>query len=227
MRPQVLHALDEPLPVINYNTWICHFPEASFLTEVSKREISLLLACLAPSGPALALPWRVLSSAAAPLLGPRADDGEGGFQVGNDQFLDVLRKYYGDDAAKEWIGLKQLMRPLARASTAVPSAAVRTDAAALLTLGRFLPRLLLGAPLDTIQQLVQPYSEVIKGKVKHPFILRWMDLLCFLLSGAPASGTLAAEIGFMFDDWCAQNPGEDPSALWWCFFLCEVRGANR
>lgn len=122
-------------------------------------------------------------------------------QVGNDQFLDVLRKYYGDDAAREWIALKQLMRPLARASTAVPSAAVRTDAAALFTLGRFLPKLILGAPLETVQQIMQPYSEVIKGKIKHPFILRYMDMLCFLLSGAPASGTMAAEIGFMFDDW--------------------------
>lgn len=34
LHPQVLHALDETLPVIEYNTWICHFPEASFLTEV-------------------------------------------------------------------------------------------------------------------------------------------------------------------------------------------------
>lgn len=37
--------------------------------------------------------------------------------------------------------------------------------------------------------------------MKHPFIKDWMDLLCFLLSGKPANGTLAAEIGFMFDDW--------------------------
>lgn len=115
-------------------------------------------------------------------------------QVGNDQFLDVLRKYYDNDAAKEWIGLKQLMRPFASASTAVPSAAVRTDPAALLTLARFLPKLLLSPP-GTVQQLMQPYSKVIEGKIQHPFILRWMDLLCFLLSGAPASGTLAAEIG--------------------------------
>ena len=34
-----------------------------------------------------------------------------------------------------------------------------------------------------------------------PFIRNWMEVLCFLLSGAPASGTLAAEIRYMFDDW--------------------------
>jgi hypothetical protein len=32
-----------------------------------------------------------------------------------------------------------------------------------------------------------------------------MDLLCFLLSGKPANGTLTAEIGFMFDDWFRPN----------------------
>lgn len=41
--------------------------------------------------------------------------------------------------------------------------------------------------------------------MSHPFIQNWMDLLCFLLSGRPASGTLAAEIGFMFDDWFRPN----------------------
>ncbi len=34
-----------------------------------------------------------------------------------------------------------------------------------------------------------------------PFILNWLDLLCFLLSGLPASGTIAAEVAFMFNEW--------------------------
>lgn len=34
--PQVLHALGEDLPVINYNTWVCHFPEGSFMTEARR-----------------------------------------------------------------------------------------------------------------------------------------------------------------------------------------------
>ena len=46
---------------------------------------------------------------------------------------------------------------------------------------------------------------MIEGKITHPFIKNWMDLLCFLLSGKPANGTLTAEIGFMFDDWFRPN----------------------
>jgi phytoene dehydrogenase-like protein len=94
------------------------------------------------------------------------------------------------------------MVPLSASSTAVPAAAVRTDGAALITLARFLPRLLHnGGSVDAVKALLRPYSEYVDGKVTHPFLLRWMDLLCFLLSGAPASGTVAAEIGYMFADW--------------------------
>ena len=51
-----------------------------------------------------------------------------------------------------------------------------------------------------------PYSKFLdKNDIKHPFIRNWMEVLCFLLSGAPASGTLAAEIGYMFDDWYKPN----------------------
>ena len=147
----MLHALDEPLPVVRYNTWQCHLPEGSFLTE-----------------------------------------------IGNDQFSEVLARLPdGATAVAEWAALRKLMEPLAAAAAAVPAAAVRTDAGALLTLARFLPRLAT-LPPSAIAALLKPYSDVIKGTVTHPFLLRWMDLLCFLLSGAPASGTLAAEIGYMF-----------------------------
>ena len=158
---QVLHALDEPLPVINYNTWMCHLPEGSFLTE-----------------------------------------------VGNDQFSEVLERFVPDvdgvNAAEEWARLKELMKPLASASSALPPSAVRTDPAAAITLARFVPGLLRAAP--ALPQIMAPYSKFLDAnEFKHPFIRNWMEVLCFLLSGAPASGTLAAEIGYMFDDWYRPN----------------------
>lgn len=33
----------------------------------------------------------------------------------------------------------------------------------------------------------------------------WLDLLCFLLSGLPANGTIAAEVAFMFNEWYKPN----------------------
>ncbi|KAL3162740.1 hypothetical protein ABBQ38_008561 [Trebouxia sp. C0009 RCD-2024] len=53
----------------------------------------------------------------------------------------------------------------------------------------------------------QPHDRIIfglqvtEGKIIDPFVLRWLDLLCFLLSGLPASGTIAAEVAFMFNEW--------------------------
>jgi hypothetical protein len=44
LRAQVLHALDEPLPVVRYNTWHCHLPEGSFLTEIGNDQFSEVLA---------------------------------------------------------------------------------------------------------------------------------------------------------------------------------------
>merc|ERR1719311_1212551 len=97
-----------------------------------------------------------------------------------------------------------MMRPLARAATAISPASVRSDLGAVVTLGRLLPRLL-SVPLSATKALMQPYSAVIEGEVENAFIRNWLDMLCFLLSGAPASGTAAAEIGFMFDDWFRPN----------------------
>ena len=47
--------------------------------------------------------------------------------------------------------------------------------------------------------------QVIEGKITDPFVRNWLDLLCFLLSGLPANGTIAAEVAFMFNEWYQPN----------------------
>jgi hypothetical protein len=42
---QVIHALDEELPCVYYNTWMCHLPETgSFITEVGNDQFLEVLA---------------------------------------------------------------------------------------------------------------------------------------------------------------------------------------
>jgi len=128
-------------------------------------------------------------------------------EVGSEQFTEVLRRLRGDRAAAEWTGLKDFMRPLATAATAVPPIAVRSDAGVLLTLGRYLPRLLKVDPV-LAPKLLGPFSDLLReydNDAGDPFVRGWLNLLCFLLSGATAEGTAAAEIGFMFDDWYRPN----------------------
>ena len=154
---QVLHAIDERVACARYDTWTCHLPEGTFVTE-----------------------------------------------VGNDQFLEVLRAHVDEEAAEEWTRLKTLMEPLATASASLPPAAVRSDLGGAFTLARFVPGLVRSAPY--IGKIMAPYSKFMaENDIKHPFIRNYMEMLCFLLSGAPASGTMAAEIGYMFDDWYKPN----------------------
>lgn len=122
-----------------------------------------------------------------------------------DKFERVLaHQADGGEAIRQWRALCAAMGPLSSAAVAIPAAAVRADAGAILTLARFLPRLA-AAPL-ALPQLIQPFSSILRRyNITHPFLLQWMDMLCFLLSGCPASGTITVEIAFMFADWFTPN----------------------
>jgi phytoene dehydrogenase-like protein len=126
---------------------------------------------------------------------------EGDFDtaVGADQFCQVLSQLRGASAVAEWRNLQRVMAPLARAATAMPPAAVRFDWGAALTIAPFAGSLLQQAP--TLLKLTGPFSRIMDEVISDPFLRNWLDLLCFLLSGLPASGTSAAEMAFMFADW--------------------------
>lgn len=126
---------------------------------------------------------------------------EGDFDtsVGADQFCDVLMRFRGEDAVREWRELQRVMEPYAKAAIALPPAALRLDLGAVLTVGRFLPSLFQNA--TNVFKLTGPFSNIMNDVIKDPFIKNWLNLLCFLLSGLPADGTSAAEVAFMFADW--------------------------
>jgi phytoene dehydrogenase-like protein len=130
---------------------------------------------------------------------------EGDFDtaVGADQFCDVLRKLRPAAAVAEWRELQKVMKPLAIAAVSLPTAAVRFDWGALRTAGPFVPGLLKQA-VNTptlASKLTGPFSRIMDGLIRDSFIRNWLDMLCFLLSGQPASGTSTAEVAFMFADW--------------------------
>lgn len=131
-------------------------------------------------------------------------EGEFLTEVGNDQFYEVLEKVSGQAGIDDWAKLQKLMEPLAKAATAVPPIAIRADPGVALTaVARYLPRLFSGGP--SALKLTGPFSKVTDGVITDPFVLNWLDLLCFLLSGLPANGTIAAEVAFMFNEWYRPN----------------------
>ncbi len=126
-------------------------------------------------------------------------EGEFKTAVGADQFCDVLQRLRGDEAVAQWRELQRVMKPLASAAVALPTAAVRFDWGAVRTVGPFAPRLLKHAA--NTPKLAGPFSRIMDRVVTDPFIRNWLNMLCFLLSGLPASGTSTAEVAFMFADW--------------------------
>jgi phytoene dehydrogenase-like protein len=120
-------------------------------------------------------------------------------QVGADQFCEVLGRLRGDDAIAQWRQLQTLMQPYGEAAVALPPAALRFDWAGFQTVAPFALPMLRHAP--RILDLTGPFSRLMDRVVSDPFLRNWLDLLCFLLSGLPATGTSAAEMAFMFADW--------------------------
>ncbi|MEM8544272.1 MAG: NAD(P)/FAD-dependent oxidoreductase [Cyanobacteria bacterium P01_H01_bin.119] len=119
--------------------------------------------------------------------------------VGASQFCEVLGQLRGQGAIAQWQHLQRVMAPLASASMAMPSAAVRYDWGVALTAGRYGPALI--KQLGQAGRLTGAFGPILNRAVDDAFIRNWMNLLCFLLSGLPADGTSAAEIAFMFADW--------------------------
>ena len=126
---------------------------------------------------------------------------EGNFDtsVGADQFCQLLQRLRGDGAVTQWRELQRVMAPLANAAIAIPPAAIRFDWGAMITMGQFMPSLAM--QVGNVAKLTGSFRQVMDGVIQDPFIQNWLDLLCFLLSGLPANGTIAAEVAFMFAEW--------------------------
>lgn len=116
-------------------------------------------------------------------------------------------------ALEEWESLIKTMGPLANAVAALPTLALRTDWAVMLTCAQFLPKLinpLKVKPWENLE-LTKPYSATLeRAGVKNNLLLNWLDLLCFCLSGLPADGTITAEMAMMMGEFY------EPDALMDC-----------
>lgn len=124
-------------------------------------------------------------------------------RVGSAGFLEMLPLFSEGapaEAREQWERLRAAMRPLAAAATAVPAVALRAGdpLGAALTAGfRYLPSI--AASLPHLAALPRPFSETLERvEITEPFLRNWLDLLCFLLCGLPASGTPTAVRFFFF-----------------------------
>lgn len=121
-------------------------------------------------------------------------------KIGPEEFGDVLDEHGGPGAKEEFEALMKRMGPLSDAAQALTSMALREDAGAVLTLLRY-PREL----FDTLRQgqaLNDPFAYIMdEMDIKNEFVKNWLDMLCFLLQGLPAKGTMNAVMAYMLADW--------------------------
>ena len=121
-------------------------------------------------------------------------------KIGPEEFGDVLDTYGGDGAREEFESLMNRMGPLSDAAQALTSMALREDAGAVVTLLRY-PRELF-ATLKQGQALNDPFALIMEEMdIKNEFVKNWLDMLCFLLQGLPAAGTMNAVMAYMLADW--------------------------
>ncbi len=102
----------------------------------------------------------------------------------------------GPEALEQWLALERLMAPLQQGASLFPAAAIRSDLGVVLTAARFGPQLAMtGLMAGT---LTGPFSKVVDRVVTNPWLRKFLDLECFVLSGMLAKDTICAEMAFMF-----------------------------
>jgi phytoene dehydrogenase-like protein len=121
-------------------------------------------------------------------------------KIGPEEFGSVLDEHGGPGAREEFEQLMERMGPLSDAAQALTSMALREDAGAIVTLARY-PRELF-ATLKQGQSLNDPFKLIMdEMEIKNEFVKNWLDMLCFLLQGLPAAGTMNAVMAYMLADW--------------------------
>jgi phytoene dehydrogenase-like protein len=125
--------------------------------------------------------------------------------VGPAGFDGLMSTAVGPQIIPQLRALQDAVVPLAKAATALPPAAIRLDPGVVISaLTRYFSVLLPSLP--TLSKLTAPFSLVMDSAgVTDKFLRNYIDLLCFLLSGLPAEGTITAEVAFMMKEWFDPN----------------------
>ena len=119
--------------------------------------------------------------------------------VGLDPFLAMLRDLRGPAVTDEWAAFMAWLAPSCRAARALPLLALRPGLGLASSLGGQALGLLAQAP--RLAALGGSFGPMARRHLRDPFLLHWVDLLCFLISGLPMDQTSAAAMATLFGEW--------------------------
>eukprot|EP00466_Bigelowiella_natans_P006065 jgi/Bigna1/43293/e_gw1.75.6.1 len=130
--------------------------------------------------------------------GMHTPEGFFSFQVGPDDFVEVLRKFGGEEAVEQWNALMKKIGPLHESSSSLPPLVMRSDLNVVRTIFRYLPALLKPGPATA--SVAGPLDSILEGTVTNKFLYNWLNFLAFALCGLPADGTTAAAVIYMLGE---------------------------
>lgn len=120
--------------------------------------------------------------------------------VGAEAFLEVLRQLRGAAAVAEWTAFMAWLEPYCRATAALPLLALRPGLGMAGALGaRGSAALLRHAP--RLAALGGAFGPMARKHLRDPFLLHWVEMLSFLISGLRLDQTSAAAMATLFGEW--------------------------
>ena len=123
--------------------------------------------------------------------------------VGLAPFLAVVRELRGPEAALEWQAFMEGLRPLCEAAQALPLLALRPGLGTAAVLGA--RGMGLVGQAGRLAQLGGAFGPLAQKRLTDPFLLHWVELLCFLISGLGMDQTSAAAMATLFGEWFTPN----------------------
>lgn len=120
--------------------------------------------------------------------------------VGLDPFVAMVRELRGAPAAAEWSAFMAWLQPFCQAARQLPLLALRPGLGLASTLGASGGLGLLGQA-GRLAALGGAFGPLARRHLRDPFLLHWVDLLCFLISGLPMQHTSAAAMATLFGEW--------------------------
>jgi phytoene dehydrogenase-like protein len=120
--------------------------------------------------------------------------------VGMEPFLGVLRELRGAAVAEEWRRFLLAIEPLCRSVRSLPLLALRPGLGNAVTLGGGIGLELL-ARAPQLAALGGSFGPIARRHLRDPFLLHWVEMLCFLISGLGLDQTSAAAMATLFGEW--------------------------
>ena len=120
--------------------------------------------------------------------------------VGAEPFEMAIHQLRGSAAVEEWQAFMRWLEPYCRAAGSLPLLAMRPGLGMAGVLGaRGSATLLRQAP--RLAALGGAFGPMARRHLRDPFLLHWVEMLCFLISGLPMDQTSAAAMATLFGEW--------------------------